>query len=505
MKKRIIAFLAVTAFTVAGFAADQVVRKPVNDYHIKKLGVNKFIKSSDYRKVKTFSDFAAIASEKYAADIQLGLTQLDENTLYEALIEYFKNNPEAVEGEIPYESVMEWMFFRKNGLVRTMAKPVWEGKDASGQPVTIPVYLFDVYAQGFHYQMAVPKACLNLTLVKKEPFVATCNMVIKKQYECATVGESITVDMSASEGFKEMKLSVNPEGVTITPAGEMIWTVVFPSAGEYTINAEGMSLANQIVNCQSEVLTVVDPLELELAVDPACSVVRKPVTINTTVKGGDLTKLTIKNESGAVVLNQEKPGDAVVFKTKEAGMYQVEAEAKGECNQVKNVISQLRFEKPVLSPFYLVGEAGFMLAKGTYSSYLYPRFGAGVWLSDHLLSLELLPGAGLSLTHEPFHSFFMVDARLALHPGQAYLGAGIGLSGKVRDAEPGHDSGVWESDFDLSLAAGFYLNPEKNMAIIGEFRMPIGENIPIKYNHAIQLGFRYIFPINSGKNPCEQN
>lgn len=505
MKKRIIAFLAFAAFTVAGFAADKVIRKPVNDYHIKKLGVNKFVKNSDYRKVKNFSDFAAMAADKYAADIQLGLVQLDEAAMYESIIAYFKNNPQAAEGEIPYGSTMEWMFFRKNGLVRTMARPVWEGKDASGQPATIPAYLFDVYGEGQHYQMAVPKACLNLALIKKEPFVASCNMVIKKQYECATVGENITVDMSASEGLKEVKLSVSPEGATVTPAGDMLWTVVFPSAGEYTVNAEAISLANQAVNCQSEALTVVDPLELELAVDPACSVVRKPVTINTTVKGGDLTKLTIKNESGAVVLNQENPEDAVTFKTKEAGMYQVEAEAKGECNQVKNVISQLRFEKPILSPFYLIGEAGFMLAKGTYSSYFYPRFGAGVWLSDHMLSLELLPGAGLSLAGEAFHSFFMVDARLALHPGQAYLGAGVGLSSKVRDAEPGHDSGVWESDFDLSFAAGYYLTPEKNMAIIGEFRMPIGENIPIKYNHAIQLGFRYIFPINSGKNPCEQN
>lgn len=504
MRKRIIALLAVTAFTVAGWAAGQAPRKPVMDYHIKKLGVNKFVKIADYRKVKTFADFAAIAVEKYAQDIQTGLTQLESAEIYEGLMAYLKNSAASTEGEIPYGTTLDWMFYRKNGIVRTMAKPVWEGKDASGQPYGIPAYLFEFCFQGNKYYMAVPKACLNVSLLKKEPYVSSCNMTIKMLGECATVGETVAVDLNESQGLSNIKISVSPEGAQINANGELAWNVVFASPGEYTITAEGQACDGQIVTCKSETIKVVPALELQVAVDPSCNVTRKPVTIKATATAGTLAKVTVKDENGAVVLQQDNPIGPITFTSKHPGVFHVEAVANGECNQTKTAMGDIRFEKPILSPFYLIAEAGVMMAKGTYSAYLYPRFGAGVWLSENLLSLELLPGAGLSLGGEAFHNFLMIDARLALHPGQAYLAAGIGLSGKVRDAEPGLDTGVWESDFDLSFAAGYYLTAARNMAVIGEFRMPIGEDMPIKYNHAFQLGFRYLFPINSGKNPCEQ-
>jgi hypothetical protein len=492
------------ALCVVGFAADKAPRKPVNDYHIKKLGRNKFFKNADYRKVKTFADFAAIAGEKYAKDILEGLTQLGATDLNDAFLAQLKTGVTAVEGEIPYGTAFEWMFYRKNGIVRTMSKPTWEGKDAKGQPAGIPAYLFDFCSQGQRYYMAVPKACLNLSLLRKEAYESICKMVINKQAECATVGETVTIDLSGSQGLQNLELAISPEGATITPAGDMVWTVVFPAVGDYTVTAQGMACDQQIVNCQSENLKVVLPIECEISVDPACNVTGKPIAINAKTGAGELAQLTIKNESGAIVYNQENPNTPISFTAKMPGVYSIEAKTTGECNLVKTAQSQLRLVKPIASPFYVLGEAGFMLAKGTYSSYLYPRLGAGVWLADQLFSLEVLPGAGLSLTDLPFHHFFMIDARLALHPGQGYFGAGIGLSSKVRDAEPGLPTGEWKSDFDLSFAAGYYLTPERNMAVIGEFRLPVAEGVPVKYNHAFQLGFRYIFPIKSSKNPCDQ-
>lgn len=504
MKKRIVAMVAMLALCVVGFAAEKTTRKPVNDYHIKKLGRNKFFKNADYRKVKTFADFAAIAGEKYAKDILEGLTQLGATDMNDAFLAQLASGVTAIEGEIPYGTAFEWMFYRKNGVVRTMSKPTWEGKDAKGQPEAIQAYLFDFCSQGQRYYMAVPKACLNLSLIKKEPYEAACNMIIRKQNDCASVGESVTVDLSGSKGLEDLKLMISPDGAAITPSGDMVWTVVFPAAGEYTVAAEGVACDRQPVTCQSETLKVVPAIECEVSVDPGCNVVGKPIAINAKTGAGELAQLTIKNESGMVVYSQEKPQTPISFTAKMPGVYSIEAKTTGECNLVKTGQSQLRLVKPILSPFYVLGEAGFMLAKGTYSSYLYPRLGAGVWLADQLLSLEVLPGAGISLTDLPFHHFFMIDARLAVHPGQAYLGAGIGLSGKVRDAEPGLPTGEWKSDFDLSFAAGYYLTPDRNMAVIGEFRLPVAEGVPVKYNHAFQVGFRYIFPIKSGKNPCDQ-
>lgn len=503
MKKRISICMVLFAMFCFGLAAEKLP-KPVKNFHIKRLGKNKFFKLADYRKVKSFADFSKLAGEKYAKDIQAGLLQVDYANLTEPLMGYFKEKAVASESELPFDTTFKWMFYRKNGRVRTMVDAVWQGRNPRGLPLAVPAYVFDFCYQGKRYYFAVPKACLNLSLLKEEVLGPACNMKVEKSSDCLKAGDSVTVDLTASKDLTDLKITVTPEGAEVQPQGPNRWLVRFPKAGEYTISAEGVGCDGTVVPCIKEGVKVEALTECQVAVAPQCSVINKPITIQYSATGGKVTSVVVRDAAGAEVLKKDDPAEPVQFLSKTDGVYKVEVEAVGPCNQKKNAVSEFKLLQPLDSPFYLLGEIGFNLTKGCYSGYEYQRVGAGVWLVKKKLSFELLPGYAVSLTGGNFNNYFMLDGRLALHAGQLYTAAGIGIAGKVRDDEGGK-YGEWKSAATLSLAAGVYLNAVKSLSLQGEFRFPVGSNMPVKYYHAFMLGVRYTHQLKSKADPCTAN
>ncbi len=507
MNQRTVVWLALIAVCCVGMLS-AAGPKPVKDFQIVQMERNPFFKISDIRKVAGFADFGTLAAgKKYAKEIELGLGQVDGAVLYEPLMNFFKTPGAVSEGELAQDTAFQWMFYRKGGKARVMANPVWVGRKNKPSPQNIAAYLFDLCLQGKRYSFAVPKACMNLSLLKVADLASTADIKVDKAGECLKTGDSVSVEMVASPDFSDSKLLVTPEGAEVQAQDANHWVVRFPAAGEYTLVGESRRCDGELLKSGPVTLKVVPLTTLEMTVAPDCSVIKKPMVIETQVAGGKLSQLVVRDERGVEVLNQKDPATRVPFTTKKAGTYQIEAEAVGECDQKKTSQATVRFLNPLNSPFYLFGEMGLMLAKGCYSGFEYQRVGAGLWIVPQKFSLEFTPGLALSLTGtERFHHFLMVDGRLALHLNRIYAALGAGYNSKVRDNEEndGEVYGEWKSAFTLSTILGYYLNPARSWSLMGEFRFPVSSDIKVKYNHAFMLGVRHTWQLKSKKNPCLQ-
>ncbi|HNX96482.1 MAG TPA: hypothetical protein PKK12_02275 [Candidatus Aminicenantes bacterium] len=505
MNRRTVAWMVLIAMCCFGTLV-AAGPKPVKDFQIVQMERNPFFKVSDIRKVASFADFGKLATEgKYAKEIGAGLEQLEAANLNEPLMNFFKAPGAVSEGELAQDTSFQWMFYRKNGRARVMVNPVWVGRKNKPSPQNIAAYLFDLCFQGKRYSFALPKACMNLSLLKVTDLAPAAEIKVDKAGECLKTGDSVTVEMEVSTDLANAKLTVTPDGAEVQNPDANHWTVRFPAAGEYTLVGESQRCDGETLKSGPVTLKVVPLTTLAMTVTPDCSVIKKPVVIETKVEGGTLSQLVVRDEKGTEVLNQKNPAAQVQFTTRIAGQYQVEAEAVGECDQKKTSQATLRFLKPLDAPVYLFGEAGLMLAKGCYSGFEYQRVGAGFWLIQKKLAFEVTPGLALSLTGTtPFHNFAMIDGRVALHLDRVYAALGAGYSGKVRDYEvnEGEDYGEWKSAFTMSTILGYYLNPARTWSLMGEFRFPVASDMKVKYNHAFLLGVRYTWQLKSKKNPC---
>jgi len=137
--------------------------------------------------------------------------------------------------------------------------------------------------------------------------------------------------------------------------------------------------------------------------------------------------------------------------------------------------------------------AGPMLAKGTYSGYLFARGGVGVWAIPDVLDLTLSVGGALTLAGEPFKSFVMGTLVMNYHAGPFYLGGGLGLTSNVRKAV-GDEIG-WDGGLNLVANIGYDIikTPTSAGSIFGELRIPTGSDYEFSKHHMILLGFKYIF------------
>jgi hypothetical protein len=139
--------------------------------------------------------------------------------------------------------------------------------------------------------------------------------------------------------------------------------------------------------------------------------------------------------------------------------------------------------------FYGLFEVGGMLAKGTYTGYLFGRLGFSYLIVPERLSLIVSGGGAVKLAGDRFKSHFLSNLLLNLHMGAAFLGAGVGYSTEVRD--DGWDGGL---DVVGNLGFDIYKGFNKKASIFGEVRLSVGRgDFTISDTHSLALGFRYLF------------
>jgi hypothetical protein len=134
--------------------------------------------------------------------------------------------------------------------------------------------------------------------------------------------------------------------------------------------------------------------------------------------------------------------------------------------------------------YFSVG-GGPLIAKGTYTTYLFAQVDYLRWLTPNKWDFTLAAGGALVLRDAPWKSFFLADAVIHYHPSAIFFGAGVGVSTAIKE-----DLGtVFELVGDIGIDV--FKTETSFGSLILQFRWPAGEDI--SDNHKISLGFRVHF------------
>ena len=206
-------------------------------------------------------------------------------------------------------------------------------------------------------------------------------------------------------------------------------------------------------------------------------------------KPRDISAEDIKREGDVV----EKPPFIIEKSMYIPGVYTVHSlvidsnqhESKLPCNAEFTVIQKR---------FCFIAELGPMIAKGTYTGFIFGRLGFTYFIVPEKLSFLFTSGYAINLGGDAFKNHFLSNYLINAHFKRFFIGGGLGLSGKVRDAVIKKDENIieWKSDFDIVGNLGYDVLKKKNKtySIFGEIRIPIKESLTFKLNHAFLLGFR---------------
>jgi hypothetical protein len=139
-------------------------------------------------------------------------------------------------------------------------------------------------------------------------------------------------------------------------------------------------------------------------------------------------------------------------------------------------------------PLSFLLEGGPGVVRGSYTGMVWARAGVLFKITPDKLDFIFSLGGGIPVYGDPWKMFFMGNALLNLHLGEAYLAGGLGFSTKEREERKGGIDLVGEVGFNL-----FHSNNSTG-SIFGEFRAPVlTTDRPFDSHHKILLGFRYIF------------
>ncbi|MBW2643572.1 MAG: hypothetical protein JRC89_09430 [Deltaproteobacteria bacterium] len=133
-------------------------------------------------------------------------------------------------------------------------------------------------------------------------------------------------------------------------------------------------------------------------------------------------------------------------------------------------------------------EIGPLLAKGTYTMFLYARAGLFYWIAPQNFSFILRAGPAFPLARtDIWKTFLMLDGLVNVHFNPVYIGAGLGYTSKDQDTRDG--------GFDIigNLGVNIFDNYKTVGSIFFEGRLPIGSTRPIADMHKLLFGFRLIF------------
>ncbi len=394
------------------------------------------------------------------------------------------------EKTLPTGTKLVWMLYKPGWKVRVAKDVEW----AAQKP--LDVFAVTLNRECMNYHFVIPKKCGNIALYKAESECAACDLKVDK--EKVNVNEAFAIDLSGSKCAQSMEVEiVAADGTkvasqTLSPADPK-WETQLDKPGEYTIKGS-------VFNPKCDPPTVTCTAKLVVNAPPVCCVkvlpekkfVKKPIMIDATCSNdpdGEIVEAAfeIKDEEGNVVETQvlkEAP-----FKWEKTfdkpGTYNICLKmADNDGGSCEDCQTKIEVKK---KPLFGMLAFGPMLAKGTYSAYLFGRLGLGFWLVPDTLDLTLSGGGGLNLSGDPFKSFAMGTLVMNFHTGAFWFGGGLGLTTDVKDDWDGGLNVVGNLGFDIfntGTSAG---------SIFAEIRFPVGDDHEFSEHHMILLGFKYIF------------
>jgi hypothetical protein len=432
--------------------------------------------------------------EKYAGDIKYGFDLAGYGDLYLPFMDQLKA-AKFEERTLAVGDKVMWMLFRSHGKVKIVFDVEWAGK----QP--LEVFSFKVEKDFKHYEFLMPKPCGNISLFKVEEIipVPTCNLTCTPQ-KC-NVNDPITIDMSGSQYAKSME--VNVYDVTGTKISSKVltpdspkWQTSFNKPGEYTFKARVANLKGELTSTGCEAKTYINfpPVcKLTTSCLPCQNYVGRPIAFDASGSSdpdGDVVKAAfeITDPTGKVVdtfLKLEKPFTwEKVFK--KPGTYTVSVVVTDNMGAVSVDPCKVTFEVTQKKLFLLI-EAGPLIAKGTYTAFLFSRGGFLYKIVPNTLDFTLSAGVSVRTKGDPWRTFFIANALFNLHAGPTFFGAGLGYTSKEQITRKGGVDAVGNVGVDL-------FNKYTSIgSLFLEFRSPIGSGRPFEDHHKFALGFRILF------------
>lgn len=453
-------------------------------HQLKKVGIAPLMKCG----VSAPDDFNALLV-KYEKEIEKGFTAAGSASLYPDFMEQVKNASIKIKQDvIPKGQQMQWMLFRAGKVVKDVE---WAGKKP------LEVHMLTIQKDCKDYHFIVPKPCGNIALVGETNSIPECGLIVSPVK--AKIDETITVDLSGSKCATKMVVKVyHPAGTLVETkeltAGDTVWKTSFKETGEYFFEAEAFN-ADGVV-CQNECKASIEiinlPPQCGLAVSPTSTYTGMPVKLDasgSTDPDGKVAKADFTiSKDGAVADQKAVASEPFVWDKifKKSGKYKVNLQVADNYGAVSTNTCESSVE--VQKRLYGLVEAGPMLAKGTYSGYVFARVGLAYLIVPEKLSVLMSVGGAITLTGAPFKSHFLSNLLLLVHFNDFYVGGGIGYSSKVREPD-------WKGAFNIVGNIGYDVYKAFNMkgSIFGELRIPVIKGVPFSEAHAILLGFRLLF------------
>jgi len=464
-----------------------------------RIGVNTF---AQIRGNIPTAQVLKILVEKYAVDIKYGFNQVGMGDVYLPFIDQL-NSAAFLEKAIPVGDKFYWMLFRIKGKVKVWEDVEWAGKKP------LEVFSFTVIKDNKNYEFVIPKPCGNIALVKVSeavkiiPPAAICNLLVTPAK--ANVNEMITVDMSGTKNATTMDVEVfTAQGTKITshaftPASPK-WQTKFDRPGEYVFKAKAINEDGKISEnpCQAKVAINFPPVcKLWTSCLPCEDYVGKPIVFDangSTDVDGQIVKASFEiiDEAGNVIdsfMDTEKPFVwEKVFK--KAVKYGVNVVVFDDMGAPSSNADPCRITLDVTQKrFFFLAELGGLLARGTYTGYIFGRLGLMWNLVPDAMDIILRAGGALPSRGDPWKAFFMGDLLMNFHLGPSvYADAGIGYSSKEQDVRK---NGL---DFVGAFGLNIFNNYRHAGSIFAEVRVPIiTKDRSFDEHHKLLLGFRYIF------------
>jgi len=439
------------------------------------------------------SEVMKILLEKYVGDIKYGFDVAGYGDLYLSFIEQIRSGA-VKEKSMAVGDKFMWMLFRSKGKIKVVEDLEWAGK------APLPVYSFVVNKNYKNYEFVMPKPCGNISLVGIEEVIpdAVCSITLTPVK--MNINDEVTVDMSGSQHAKSMSVDVfNSSGAKVaskilTPDSPS-WQMRLSEPGEYVFKAGAVNLEGTPSSNPCEAKAYVN-------IPPVCNIwtscllcedyVGRSITFdasNSTDQDGEVVKtdFEITDASGNVVdtlTDSAAPftWDKIFDKP---GIYTIAAVVTDDFGAMSKPC-KLDVEVTQKSSFFFV-EGGPLFARGSHAYYAAAGLGLSCFIVPDVLDVVLSGGSAISLNREPWKSFFMAKALLNIHAGQAFFGAGVGFTTKVREERT--------ADFDLIANIGYdvFNNFSSKGAVFLEGRGPIGKDKTFKRHHKITMGFRFFF------------
>ncbi len=441
--------------------------------------------------------------QNHAEDIRAGFTYGGFSDLYEPFMQQVAVSELKAEsfpafdpksGETPVH--VDWMMFRSSdGNVKVARDLNWKVR------VDEKVYRFVMVTNCQDYDFIIPAKCANITLLGTKASRAICNLQVSPAK--VKLGEPFTVDMSESKCVDKLKVRVLAADGSVAAEGEMTpdnptWAVNLEKSGDYTVEGVPLNVNGEEGAACSASVHVNFPPVCDLKISPQRGYIGKPFTLDASGSSdpdGEVTgaEFIVKNKDGEVL--ETIPATAAPFTVekvfKKSGRFNVTAKVTDDLGDfADNCESTVEVEKR----FYALVEGGPGLARGTYSGYLFARFGFLYMLIPDALDLIVSAGPGIALTGEPFKSFFMGDVVLNAKINKFFLGGGLAYTSTIKDYEF-DEKPDWTSGLNLVLQTGIEVIRKFNSrgSIFLEFQMPMHDSLKLKDYHLFLLGFRYIF------------